>query len=42
VLATALIYAGCAPTIPYSSASPYNMYVKTTTDAGEPLAATRA
>ena len=41
VFATALICAGCVPTIPYLSAGPHNMYVKTTTDAGEPLAATR-
>ena len=34
--------AGYAATIPYSGASPHNMYVKTTTQAGEPLAATRA
>jgi len=39
---TALICAGCALTIPYSGAGPHNMYVKTTMDAGEPLAATRA
>ena len=40
--ATALICAGCALSIPYSSVGPPNMRVKTTTDAGEPLAATRA
>jgi hypothetical protein len=42
VLTIALICAGCVPTIPYLSAGPHNMYVKTTTDAGEPLAAMRA
>jgi hypothetical protein len=42
MLATALLCAGCAPSIPYSSAGPHNMYVKTTTDSGEALAATRA
>lgn len=42
VLTAVLICAGCAPTVPHSSADPHNMYVTTTTDAGEPLAATRA
>ena len=42
VPATALICADCALTFPYSSVGPHNMYVKTTTHAGEPFAATRA
>jgi len=42
VSAIALTCGGCALSTPYAGEGPHNMQVRTTTDAGEPLAATRA
>src|SRR5215470_1010144 len=40
--AVALIFAGCALSIPYSSVGPNNLHIRTTTGARTPFAATNA